>query len=1566
MKLITSLVFLLLSLQGFASHIVGGEMSYDYIGPGLIPNTKQYKITLKLFRDELSGGASMPVSVYLGIFDGTQQYPLANQGYLVNKTREDTVFVNPFPACVVNAAPISYHVGIYELNVDLPDNVNGYTVTYQTCCRVMPLENVDAASAAGTGSTYTCKIPPVIDNSAVFSTVVDLICGNKPFTLDFSAKDPDSDSLTYSFCNAYDGGPAVGSGLINPDPPPYTSVPYFNGYTPGAPLGSAVKIDSTTGIISGVAPMVGRYLVGVCVKSFRNGVLLAEHRKDFIVKIGDCDFASAQLLPQPVTCNGFSVDFANGNQSPLNQDYFWDFGVPSLSDDTSNLPDPTFTYPDTGRYVYKLVVNRNQPCGDSMTQTIDIYPGLFPGFTWNGQCVNSQIQFTDTTSSDFGVINSWNWNFGDPSSTADTSVLQNPLYMFPDPGLRTVTLIVGNTNGCVDTVSFPVDVVPKPIISNLFNDTTYCGKDTIQLHASAPPGGTYSWSPVSNILNENIADPLVFPTAPTEYILSFNQAGCVATDTVRLNPAMDLTTSISAPATDICEGDTILLTALTNRSPSFTWDPVSSLSSSSGPVTNIFPVDTTVYSLYSVWGKNCFDTSTISINVKKLALADAGVDTSFCVSSGGVMLNASGGDDYVWSPAFGLSDPNVSNPIANPPVPTLYKVSVGVSGCTARKVDSVLVTPIMQAKVSLSYKDTTYCGKDTIQLRASAPAGGSYSWSPALNILNENTADPLVFPTTVTEYVLSFDYAGCITTDTARLNPVTDLITSISASTNDMCEGDTVLLAAIANHSAVTFSWSPVSSLSSPTNLITKAFPTNTTTYTLSTLWGKNCVDTATTTISVKSLPAADAGRDTSFCISSGGVMLNASGGDNYAWSPATGLSDPNVSNPIANPQVPTLYTVSVGVTGCSSRSQDSVLVTPLMATQISLLFKDTTYCGKDTIQLHASSAAGGTYSWSPSTNILNGNTKDPFVFPTSATKYIVTFDGGGCMATDTVRVNPVFDFTTSVTTSSNNICGGDTIVLTASTNHASSSFTWDPVSSLSSTSGPVTSAFPGDTTIYSLYSVWGKNCFDTSTIKINVKELAKADAGNDTSFCISSGGVVLNASGGDDYVWSPALGLSDPGVYNPFANPSTPTLYRVSVGVAGCAGRQIDSIMVTPLAPVISPLSDTVKCSFDTLQLNVTSPTAINYFWTPAYNIDDQSSNSVLVHPDVPTTYYVEVRDANNCISTDSVYVDVQNLSFKAFADTTICQGDAVTLRTAGNALQFQWYPASGLDNDLSATPVATPVATTTYHVIGSIGNCQLTDSVTVNVAPYPTANAGTDTSICFGDVAQLKATGGSKYIWSPAVGLSDRLIPNPIANPANTTIYTVSISDTLGCLKLVTDDVVISVLPAVIANAGRDTSVIKNETFQLNGSGGTSFSWSPATGLSNPSIANPVVTLSSDQQYVLQVSNAGGCVDTDTINIVVNTIPIGVNLPNAFSPNGDGLNDIFRGVFFGIRNINYFNIYNRFGELVFSSKNLSEGWDGTLNGQPQSSGVYVWIIEVTDLQDKKIFKKGIVTLIR
>jgi gliding motility-associated-like protein len=188
------------------------------------------------------------------------------------------------------------------------------------------------------------------------------------------------------------------------------------------------------------------------------------------------------------------------------------------------------------------------------------------------------------------------------------------------------------------------------------------------------------------------------------------------------------------------------------------------------------------------------------------------------------------------------------------------------------------------------------------------------------------------------------------------------------------------------------------------------------------------------------------------------------------------------------------------------------------------------------------------------------------------------------------------------------------------------------------------------------------------------------------------------------------------------------------------------------------------------------------------------------------------------------------------------------------------------------------------------------------------------------------------------------------------------------LGCPKTKFDNVTITVIPPVTAFAGNDTAIVINQPLHFNATSniaGSTFSWSPSTALSNSNIYNPYCTTKDYIEYILTVTTPGGCVGYDTIRVKVFPEPV-LWVPSAFTPNGDGLNDIFRPITVGYSQIEYFRVYNRWGQLVYSTSQFYKGWDGTIKGTPQELGVYFWVLSARDFGGKNVQKQGDVTLIR
>ena len=773
--------FLIQSFTTYAKHITGGEMIYDLISS--TPTTRTFRITLILFRDvNCFNCADMPPVVRIGIYNNDNNNPYGGLGTSatidVDLDRIVTLPLINVPLCISNQPSLNYTAGYYPFTVTLNNNNNGYTAAYQTCCRIENINNIDNGTN-GAGATYCTTIPGSnnnsllsLDNSPRFTTGISIVCQNNSFILDFSATDPDGDQLVYTLCNAYNGGAAQNAANITPSTPPYGSVLYVNGFTGLYPLGQLASINSQTGIISGIAPASGKYVVSVCVNSYRNGVYIATHRKDFIITVADCDFASAELLPDYITCDGFNFSFSNRNLSPLNQSFYWDFGDPGSGiNNTSTSPTPTHTFSAAGVYTVKFVVNRGTACADSTYTSVRVFPGFFPAFNQNTPiCKGNPVQFSDATTANYGTVNQWHWDFGISGSNNDTSNIRNPQFTYATPGTYTVSLIVGSDRGCIDTIeNTQIIIVDKPIL-NVTNDTIMCSRDVMQLNASTNVQGNYFWTPNYNINNQNIQNPIVQPTRDTTYYINYSDnAGCANRDSVRVR-VVDTVTLKTANDTTICRTDGVVLKTFGNALK-FVWSPAGTLNNPLAA--NPIATPTTLFTTYYVQGNigSCFDTDSIKIKTIPYPAANAGRDTAICWKTS-AYLHSSGGSYYTWAPSDFLNNINISNPTASNVTGNYIDYIVSVRdtlGCPKTVNDTIRVN-IERVIANAGPSDTSVVENQPLQLNATG--GTNYLWAPITQWLSSNNIpNPVSLPYDDIMYtVIVTNNIGCRDEDSIKVH----------------------------------------------------------------------------------------------------------------------------------------------------------------------------------------------------------------------------------------------------------------------------------------------------------------------------------------------------------------------------------------------------------------------------------------------------------------------------------------------------------------------------------------------------------------------------------------------------------------------------------------------------------------------------------------------------------------------------------------------------------------------------------------------------------------------------
>jgi gliding motility-associated-like protein len=351
---------------------------------------------------------------------------------------------------------------------------------------------------------------------------------------------------------------------------------------------------------------------------------------------------------------------------------------------------------------------------------------------------------------------------------------------------------------------------------------------------------------------------------------------------------------------------------------------------------------------------------------------------------------------------------------------------------------------------------------------------------------------------------------------------------------------------------------------------------------------------------------------------------------------------------------------------------------------------------------------------------------------------------------------------------------------------------------------------------------------------------------------------------------------------------------------------------------------------------------------------------------------YRLAVGEGNNIsqvscrVISNEVVVNVRDADIQATVsgNSPVCINSELSL-TASGGITYSWQGPGGFSSAIASPSLITNKQSGGIYTvsIGDGNGCEITDSITIRLLPFPAIVVSSPQHICTGNTVQLTAGGGSIYAWVPANTLSDASVANPIAMPIQTTTYLVTVTDTNHCSDTASVLVAVHDKPAV--HAGDDKAVIKNNSVRLDGSITDSldvnYYWSPAASLNNAGTLTPLASPVVNTSYVLTATSLTGCgTSTDTVNVKVYN---DLYIPNAFTPNGDGLNDIWHIPVLAAFPDAVVTVFDRYGKKIFEGKSESAGWDGTYKGIPQPTGVYVYMLHTGS---NGMVVKGTVMLVR
>ncbi len=680
----------------FASHIVGGEMNYHYLG------NDQYEITLIVYRDCINGQALYDDPAALGIFDASGNFIRFVFVSLNDSSSIPNVINTP---CLTPPTGVCDQVAHYYTTLTLPPAPGGYTIAYQRCCRNYSCININGQY---TGATYTCVIPDqqfADDANPVFNHLPPtFICMGAPFTFDHSATDANGDSLVYSLYTPYAGADQIRPQPDTPSTPPYIPIIFQSPYSLSNVMGGVpLTINSSTGILTATPTEQGQFVYGVLVQEYRNGILIGETRRDFQVNVTLCEnYTVASIFSPTLVCGSLNAYFQNTSYGAST--YSWSFGDPTTTNDTSSLMNPVYTYPDTGTYPLMLIAYAANPgCNDTAFGEARLYPAFFSRFGLTHQPCTDQFQFLDSSYSLHSSSNYWLWNFGDNQFSSS----QNPSHQYATWGNFIVTLIASADSGCTDTASITVNVDPVPVSNfNLVLDT--CAH-TATFNNSSQGASTNQWIFGDSNFSSDISPQhnYMIDGNVTVYLITTNDSGCSDTSQMTFNlpqvPIADFTWDL-IPCDSLVHFHNLSINA-----PNYTWgfgdntvafnpDPVHLYVHSGGYIVQMQALGTNL---------TCTDniTKTIWVNRKPNAEFTLNLDTcTFLVSANNFSIDAT---KYHWLFSDGFPDESfsVSHKFSTDGTISVQLIAENDSGCKDTVSMTASIPPLPHSNFGWTHVD---------------------------------------------------------------------------------------------------------------------------------------------------------------------------------------------------------------------------------------------------------------------------------------------------------------------------------------------------------------------------------------------------------------------------------------------------------------------------------------------------------------------------------------------------------------------------------------------------------------------------------------------------------------------------------------------------------------------------------------------------------------------------------------------------------------------------------------------------------------------------------------------
>jgi len=1311
-------------------------------------------------------------------------------------------------------------------------------------------------------------------------------------------------------------------------------------------------------------------------------------------------------------CEGASFNLTN-TSNPIPGDVLWSFGDGT----SSTVISPTKVYNKSGTFTIKMVANFGA-CKDSVSKNITVTPK--PTIDFSASPTVSckaplTVNFTNATPDGASFL----WDFGDKT----TSTEANPSHTYLAEGSDTVKLTVTTTSGCVATKIVPDLIkIKKPDISIKNLPTGGCAPFSHTFNAVVKSNDVitgYLWNFGDGSTSNTVSPTHVYNT-PGTYAVTLvytTDGGC--TDSIRIEKGVKVGSkpkaALSADILNTCATQSITFQDLSTGAPNEWFWSFGDGSSSAEQNPKHQYADTGFFTITLIAINNgCPDTIVEPKYVfVKAPIAKFTYSKTCSIPGNFVFTDKSiNADTWVWNFGDGTSKVTDQNPTHLFASPGTYAVSLTVTntatGCSYIKTQNVKVIT-----ETAGFTNTLENCKNSLVTFTAANINplniNLYTWK-----FGDGKSDTSSIDTIKHIYTQAGGYNV-----TLIIKDIDGCVDSVTKPLAVQIEGPTAFfrstVPAVCRNSAVTFfdssygtspikqwnwNWGDGTSQTFTSPPFTHIYDSvGKYSVTLTVTDTKGCSN-AVRKINelIVSQPTANFSADTLSCTSYAVNFFNyseANPGSVYTWNFGDSSAPSSDENPVHLYPKEGTYGINLTVTdvyGCSDSETKTNYVKIGNPVADFTLSDSTSNCPPLIVNITNNSTNYATWKWD-----FGDGTTAAVLNPSHFYSQVGTFDvvltissAGTCIAKKTKQITidgpeGTFAYT--------NIIGCTPLETQFSVKTGKNiSYVWDfndgntVKTNVSQVSHTYTS------TGHYLPRIILRNAEGCSVPiigKDSIRVLGVLADFTHTEETLCDFGTVqfTDASTGNDPIVNYAWNFGD-GSTSANANPAhvyqQPGNYNTMLTVTtekGCKDTIRNSLPVkineSPKVSIVSKEGTCVQTELNfTGILSNPDTSTVSWQWNFANGNLSNQQNPVTQTYSTAGLYTVNLiaNKSNGCSDTAKKIIEIYSLpNLIVTPDMAICVGSTATLEAAG-AESYSWSPSNGLSCTNCANTSSKPDSTTTYVVRGTSNRgCVSTDSVDVIVKlPFKLSVSQADT-LCIGKFIQLNASGSEEYTWSPTQGLNNPSISSPTASPVATTTYQVIASDSLGCFKD-TGYIPVSVYPIPVVNAGEDQTINvgrQTDIVPQISEDVTNVLWTPSTGIIAHNNAAITVKPKESIEYTIQVKNEGGCTATDQVTVHVLCNNANIFIPNTFSPNGDGANDVFYPRGSGLFKIKNLKVYNRWGEIVFeksmfNANDETAGWDGTFKGTKLSPDVYIYMLEVVCDNNSSIMFKGNISLVK